>query len=58
MRKSIAIPPLNNQSHRRNAVVERVCRIEATPLPAAVVDHSPTTMFFPHFVGDACTIAA
>jgi hypothetical protein len=37
MRKSIATPPLNNQSHRRNAVVERVCRLEATPLPAALI---------------------
>jgi hypothetical protein len=33
---------------------------EAAPLPAAVgrsfAQHA-TTMFFPHFVGDACTIA-
>src|SRR5262249_1894265 len=37
MRKRGAIPPLSKRQHQRNNVVERVCRIEAAPLPAAVV---------------------
>ena len=54
MRKRGAIPPLSKRQHQRNNVVERVCRIEAAPLPAAVVVRlvspiTPTTHIrFPH----------